>query len=919
MKKFIYIVAFLVLSVCSYLQVYGLSYESRGIGGGGAMDSFSMSPYSNLWFVGTDMGTLFRSINNGASWDAISHSQTTFSYDLPNSATIGFSADGITVFHAYAGCFPQRSSDSGVTWEYIDSFWEQLSEGSSYYDCWQSSYNKRIRYWVGDSSNENIIYAGATTGLYRSSDKGLNWTKVFSSSEESVATVIDYSTVPNTIYHSTVKGIYRSEDNGLTFDLWHSDDLHAMSGGYDQQNGLTLGYIDNDSSACSVQGFSSPAENCGYVWVSRDSGPFEKKSQYGGDFIQMAENDSQTMYITGATAWGSGAGIGTSVWISHNAGESWTQTFQQYVDHGPWYSWDPSLFEMSAVAYDVGLHDDGYHSFSVNRRNSQIVGGTENYFLHISKDYGKHWSSPFTQYADSGEPGPNKRWKSNGLEVTSTHSLKFHPKNSEVVYAGYSDIGGLVSEDGGDTWRITRIMNTIYDHAFDPLDDKVVYAAASSYHDWPHGGYKNVAKNTPSSINYVGGIYYSSDRGYNWQRLTPDNYEWSMPFLSVAYDSKNNILYGGTHGRGIARSKDNGKTWEWFNSGLSDSDLIIGQIEIDPQNSDAYIMLSGDAPHYSNKERTGIYRLRAGENQWELLRGIIHNPLNKDISDWSGALWNYPVHFAIDWNDDLRQTMWLTDVRIPTKYLAEGVWKTEDGGQNWYQKYWMPDPARITIHPEDSNIVYVSGIVDGSKFNEDLQSGAIYTTDGGVTWHENFDVPTHHIISDTTIDPTDVNKIFYSTFGAGMFYGDNPVSIATNIDESSKGADKNLIKPYILHGTLYTTPEHPAVYLVFEGKRYVFPNDKVYFSWYKDFSQVSSISLEELVQYQLVGNVGFKPGSVVKIPTDPKVYVVSEYGILRWLKNPLVAQAVIGENWEDKMKDLWMSLFINYDVDQPIE
>lgn len=36
--------------------VYPGGYKPKGVGGGGALSSFSMSPYSKLWFVGTDMG-----------------------------------------------------------------------------------------------------------------------------------------------------------------------------------------------------------------------------------------------------------------------------------------------------------------------------------------------------------------------------------------------------------------------------------------------------------------------------------------------------------------------------------------------------------------------------------------------------------------------------------------------------------------------------------------------------------------------------------------------------------------------------------------------------------------------------------------------------------------------------------------------
>ena len=53
--------------------------------------------------------------------------------------------------------------------------------------------------------------------------------------------------------------------------------------------------------------------------------------------------------------------------------------------------------------------------------------------------------------------------------------LKFNPKNSSVGYAAYCDLGGLVTEDGGKTWRISKAKyNTNYDYAFDPGHPELV-------------------------------------------------------------------------------------------------------------------------------------------------------------------------------------------------------------------------------------------------------------------------------------------------------------------------------------------------------------------------------------------------------------------------------------------------------------
>ncbi len=105
-----------------------------------------------------------------------------------------------------------------------------------------------------------------------------------------------------------------------------------------------------------------------------------------------------------------------------------------------------------------------------------------------------------------------------------------------------------------------------------------------------------------------------------------------------------------------------------------------------------------------------------------------------------------------------------------------------------------------------------------------------------------------------------------------------------------------------------------------EGKRYVFPTEAVFKSWYPDFSSVAQISGSELAALPLAGNVTMRPGySMVKITTDPKVYAVSRYGILHWVKTEQVAKDIYGDNWNKQIKDVADTYFIDYVISYPIE
>lgn len=102
-------------------------------------------------------------------------------------------------------------------------------------------------------------------------------------------------------------------------------------------------------------------------------------------------------------------------------------------------------------------------------------------------------------------------------------------------------------------------------------------------------------------------------------------------------------------------------------------------------------------------------------------------------------------------------------------------------------------------------------------------------------------------------------------------------------------------------------------YLGADSKRYVFPNETTYFSWYKDFSSVVTIPQSELESYSLGANVTMRPGTnLVKITTNPKVYAVEAGGNLVWVPSEAVASTLYGSTWASKIVDVPDAFFTNY-------
>lgn len=122
-------------------------------------------------------------------------------------------------------------------------------------------------------------------------------------------------------------------------------------------------------------------------------------------------------------------------------------------------------------------------------------------------------------------------------------------------------------------------------------------------------------------------------------------------------------------------------------------------------------------------------------------------------------------------------------------------------------------------------------------------------------------------------------------------------------------------------GDLIKASGATVYYFATDGHRYVFPNAKTYFTWYTDFSKVKEISDGQLATIPMGRtNVTYRPGrKMVKITTDPKVYVVDQGGILRWVTTSQLAETLYGLSWKNQIDDVADAFFSNYKIGTPIQ
>ncbi|MBD3281842.1 hypothetical protein GF391_03790 [Candidatus Uhrbacteria bacterium] len=122
-------------------------------------------------------------------------------------------------------------------------------------------------------------------------------------------------------------------------------------------------------------------------------------------------------------------------------------------------------------------------------------------------------------------------------------------------------------------------------------------------------------------------------------------------------------------------------------------------------------------------------------------------------------------------------------------------------------------------------------------------------------------------------------------------------------------------------GSLIKGESFSAVYYFAEdGKRYVFPNEKTYFTWYENFDNITVVDDRTLGTIPIGGNVTYKPGvKMVKITTDPTVYVVDVGGVLRPIASEQIAETLYNINWNQQIDDIPDAFFINYTMGSDID
>src|SRR2546423_5231138 len=228
-----------------------------------------------------------------------------------------------------------------------------------------------------------------------------------------------------------------------------------------------------------------------------------------------------------------------------------------------------------------------------------------------------------------------------------------------------------------------------------------------------------------------GGVWKTSDGGINWEAISDGSVFGTASVGAIGLsDSDPNTIYVGmgespirgnvSHGDGVYKSTDAGKTWKHV--GLEDT-RQISRIRVHPKNPDIVYVAAQGHVWAPNADR-GVFKSTDGGKTW---KKVLFRSDKAGACDLIIDPTNPNVLYAGFW--EVYRKPWDLESGGP----GSGIFKSTDGGGNWAEITRNPGLPRgtigivgITVSPANSDRLWAIVVAeDGGVFRSD---------NGGRTW-----------------------------------------------------------------------------------------------------------------------------------------------------------------------------------------
>ncbi|MBC7862173.1 MAG: T9SS type A sorting domain-containing protein [Bacteroidia bacterium] len=752
------------------------SWSPRGVGGGGAMYSPSISPHNaNNVFIACDMSPIHQSTDFGQSWSLLHYLQ------LPGgrNTDVQFTSNPLKLFtlkKASNFYTPVKSFDGGSTW--VNATNPCTSSAFQYY---ASPYDTNIVvvndptkiYFTNSEStggfstllthplpygghlagvyfeNKDTIYVCAHDSLIYTFNGGASWASASAGTNG----------IPSTEHIVTFKGAKQGgkwvfyavtiQANALgKIYMTFSEDYPFFKGIYK---------LSQSSNQWNSIGGNLPVTT---------NPPATNDKAY---LLGLARNDTSVVYLTG-NSFAAGVSLG-ALWRSTDGGASFANMFlnsamfnsNANVTTG-WigkHTIANAKFKWNGVNYIGGL------SVDPNNSSRLIIG--DGMLVHTSTDMGSNWQQAYTDVNFDNAPSvllqQSSQYITSGLETTSSYWLDWTSPTD--IFACYNDIVARRSTDGGNMWSFdiygldSSRINDVNMTCVHPVSG-LMYAACGEVAG-SNGDYSDTR-----AAWCRGRISVSADNGINWTTLKSFGHTVS----SIALDplSANGMYATVMDVKGgvgdVYHCTDIINTPTQWTRLASPPRTENRAVQILVLNNGDLVSVYGSrdtstssSPSYVFSNSSGVFYSSDGGLTWA----------DSNVAGMTKSV----VNVEIDKND-LTQSTWLAFVG--NKGSAGGVFRTTDKGLNWTQVYNQPVLSG-TFHPSLPDEMYICTQVNGLVYATNTNSNSFSITPVSSYPFRN--------PQKVFFNPYDVNEVWVASFGNGFRVGSTALT-GTNSAQLSK-------------------------------------------------------------------------------------------------------------------------------------
>ncbi len=675
---------------------------SRGPGGGGALFAPSFSPFTpGEMYLACDMSEVFHTTNYGEEWSVVDFRQIAggrqalvqFTSDPNVRYAIDLSNDAMT---------PTRSTDGGTTWQPMAA---DPTGGGAYA-------------LFADPAGTNRLIVSDYSDFYLSTDGGATFNLKYSYGSSGAGCFMAGAFFDGAnIFVGTQGGLVISTNNGASFALAKVTGIDTnneamFSFAAAKQGGTTRFFCTTLHPADVFPGMLIEQVYSSYISVYKlDWGQTKWNAATNGIsaqddpvFVAMAQNDISTAYVAGQQ---NDDYEYPALYKTANGGGSWALSELITNNQNVFTGWQ-------------GAHGDsdwGYGAgalgLAVAPNDSSKAAYSDLGFAHVTTNGGAWWQQMYVNPADqnpTNAPTPRGRsYRSVGLENTSCWSLAWG--DAMHMVAGFTDIKGIISADGGASWSFGYsgdTYNSMYSCVKNPATG-VLYAGTSTVHDM----YQSTHLTDASIGNAGGAVLFSTNLGVTWQTMT----NFASPVIWVEMDPANsNRLFASV-----------------ISTNMNKAGIYVST-NIQKGSSAAWKRLA--APTRTQGHPFNIHALNDGTL----------------VCTYSGRRAGSPQAFT----------------------SSSGVFISSNAGTSWVDRsdgrmiYWTMD---LVIDPNDpAQNTWYAGVYSGWGGPPNDLGGLYKTTNRGVSWTR---LNSNDGVTSCAFNPLNGNELYLTTEDQGLWFSGN--------------------------------------------------------------------------------------------------------------------------------------------------